>query len=171
MSDLLFIPFQNYIKSLCVLHTDILHVDHVKTGFVRMQSGQDLQSIPQNASAMIVVVSNFIGRAIGENDTQRLRQNASILFLKNANANTGDPYQEIQDAQDKAMQVMFDFLSRMVFDFDQDDCGPLKYARTELMTFQPVDGPVLEAHYGWEMTIPFDAFAPAYNPVKWTDTP
>lgn len=171
MSDLLFVPFQEYVQSLCELHTEILHVDGTRTGFVKMQSDQDIQSIPQDAGSMIVVVSNFIGRAIGDYDTHKLRQNASLMFLKRTASNTGAPYQEVQDAQDAAMAVMFDFYSRMKFDYDQDDCGPLKYIRTELMTFTPVDGPVLEEHYGWEMTIPFDAYAPSYNPVKWTDTP
>lgn len=170
MSDFLFIPFQDYVKSLCEKHKDILHVDGTNTGFVRMQSDQDIQSIPSTAGSLIVLVSNFIGRAIGDNDSHRLRQNASLMFLKRVSTTT-DPYQAVQDAQDKAMQVMFDFYTRMKFDYAEDSCGPMQWAKPELMTFTPVDGPILEDHYGWEMTIPFDPFAPAYNPANWTDTP
>ncbi len=169
MSDLLFIPFQDYVKSICELHVDVAHQDGVRTGFIRMNSDEDILSLPNNSSGMIVIVSNFTGRAIGESDTHRLRQVASLSFLKKTEIGTGDPAQEIQNAQAKALEVMFDFYSRMKHDYEQDDCGPLKYVRFESMSFLPLDI-MIEEHYGWEMTIPFDAYAPGFNPVKWTDT-
>lgn len=170
MSNLLFIEFQDYAKTLAELHVDIAHNNATRTGFIKMNSDDEINSLPVDASPNIVILSDFVGRATGAPDDQRLRQNASLSFFCYAETGTGNPTAEIQAAQQKAMQIMFDFYSRMRFDQEEDDCGALRFAKLEMMTFRP-DGPILERHYGWEMTIPFDAFAPSYNPTKWTDTP
>jgi hypothetical protein len=52
-------------------------------------------------------------------------------------------------------------------DQQDDDCGILQYLLSEQMVFTPVEGPVLEDHYGWEMVIPFSTNSPAYDATKW----
>jgi hypothetical protein len=79
----------------------------------------------------------------------------------------GYPTIEIATAQQHAMEVMFDFYSRMKKDQQDDDCGVLQYLISEQMIFSPVEGPVIEAHYGWEMVIPFSTNSPAYDATKW----
>lgn len=167
--SLLFNSFQAYIKSLAEKHVDVLHDDASKTGFIKMQSDDEVLSLAVDASPNIVICSNFIGRAIGTADEKKLRQNASLSFLCYAETGTGNPTAEIEAAQKKALEIMFDFYSRIQYDREQNDCGPLQYARTELMTFRP-EIQMLDRHFGWEMTIPFDAYAPGFNSLKWTDT-
>ncbi len=167
MSNLLFIPFQAYIKDLCIKHKQVLHNDVSNIAFVRMQSHDDLSAIKSIASGMLVIMSTFTGRAIGAPDDNMLQQHASLIFLNRQPTGTGDPAGEIEDAQELAMGVMFDFYARMKKDQADDDCGIMQYLISEQMIFSPVDGPVLEDHYGWEMIIPFSTDAPAYDGNKW----
>jgi len=170
MNDLLFIPFQDYLKQLCIQHVDVLHVDFVHVACIRFQSDEDLNQLPHHAGSMLVVVDNFIGRAVGDPDQQMMRQIVTLLFLKRtATGTTGDPAGEVMAAQTKALDVMFQFYARMCHDKQVDDCGILRYLNTESMNWAPVDGPVLENHYGWEMSIPFDARFPGYDPLKWNE--
>lgn len=167
MAEYYFKEFEDYLLSLCIQHTMVLHDNVNRRAFVRMQSHEDLQSIPNNAGSILVVMNTFSGRAIGSIEEHKLQQNASILFLVHIGPTNGDPYAAIQSALQKAHDIMFDFYARMKEDQRNDDCGPLRYLVAERMTFFPVDGPVLEAHYGWEMNVPFNVKAPAYNAAKW----
>lgn len=167
MAEYYFKAFEDYAKNLCVQHKDVLHNDATNRAFIRFQSGEDVESIPNNAGNVLVVIDNFTGRAVGTLDEGRLQQQVSLLFLLNVANNAGNPYAAIEAALQKAMGILFDFYSRMVKDMQDDDCGPLRYLMPELMNFFPVDGPVLENHYGWQMDIPFNVNAPAYNADKW----
>lgn len=169
MIDLRFIAFQDYIKTLCEAHADVAHSDGSNDSFVRFQSEDDVLQLPQHGGGMIVIITNFMGRAIGEESDFMMRQNATLFFLKCIAAGSGDRARAIEQAQSDALDVMFDFYSRMYNDRQSDDCGPLRYLRPELMTWQPIAGPVLENHFGWEMTIPFDVSFPVFNPKKWND--
>lgn len=169
MAEYYFPEFQNYIETLCTKHKDVLHDPANNRAFIRFQSDEDLQSIPNNASGTMVSLGDFTGKAIGEPDENKIRQTATLLFLVNAVSVEGDPYAGIAAAQVKAQDVMFQFYARMKKDYFDDDCGPLRYIEPEGMTYAPIDGPVLENSYGWQMNIPFKANAPAYNPLKWNE--
>jgi hypothetical protein len=167
MSELLFIPFSDYIKDLCTRHKDVLHVDGINAAYSHIQTGDELQTISSIAGRMVVIFSSYVGRAVGEFDDSRMNQNASLLFLYRPVGGSGNPAGEVKTAQQIAGDVMLQFYMRMKKDFEDDDCGILKWVRFEQMNFEILDGPVLEAHYGWEMSIPFDARFPAYDPAKW----
>ena len=167
MSNLLFIPFQAYIKNLCIINKNVLHNDGNNVAFVRMQSGDDLNKITSNASSTLVIVSTFTGRAIGSTEDGRLQQMATLTFLNKPTVNTGNPSDEIETAQQLAMEVMFEFYARMIQDQRTDDCGILQYLVANQMIFTPVEGPVIEDHYGWEMTLPFGGDVPEYDATKW----
>jgi len=167
MSELYIKPAQDYIKQLCTEHVDVLHDDDTNVAFIRLYTAQDLAAIRNNACNFFVVVDNFIGRVKGSYEENKLRQELTLLFLKKVSKTPGDPFGAIEDAQEKALEVMFDFYERMKYDYETDDCGPLKYLDSTQMVFEPVPGPVEEEHYGWLMTIPFDVKLPAYDAAKW----
>jgi hypothetical protein len=167
MANYYFKEFEDYIKLLCVKHKALLHVDGEHRSFVRFQSNEDIESIPVDAGSSIVVVDQFSGKAVGEFDDHKLQQHVSLLFLVRTDVNADNPYSAIQAALAKAWGILFDFYARMKQDMLDDDCGPLKHLQAEQMNFSPVDGPVLESHYGWEMTIAFKVNAPAFDASKW----
>jgi hypothetical protein len=167
MAEYYFKEFEDYLKNLCVLHKEVLHNDTSNRAFIRFQSGEDVESIPNNAGSVLVIIDNFTGRAIGSLDEARLQQQVSLLFLVNVSTTAGNPYAAVEGALQKAMGILFDFYARMALDMQNDDCGPLRFLMPEKMTFNPVDGPVLENHYGWQMDLPFNLNAPAYNAGKW----
>ena len=51
-------------------------------------------------------------------------------------------------------------------DYQADDCSILKNVQWELTSYEKT-GPVLEHHFGWQMTIFFKAYKPAFNADKW----
>lgn len=167
MAEYYFKEFEDYLKTLCIKHKDVLHDDATNRAFIRFQSEEDVASIPNNAGSALVVIDNFTGRAVGSIEEARLQQNVSLLFLVNVGDTAGNPYAAIEAALQKAMGIMFDFYMRMAKDMQDDDCGPLRYLMPELMNFFPVDGPVIENHYGWQLDVPFNVNAPAYNAAKW----
>src|SRR5580698_10364739 len=113
MSTLLLQDFQAYVKNLCINNKNVLHDDTSNIAFVRLQSQDDLNRITSNASGMLVVISTFVGRAIGEADNDRIRQEATLSFLKRVGPNSGNTSDDVEAAQEFAMEVMFQFLARM----------------------------------------------------------
>lgn len=167
MSELYLKPFQNYLKQLCVEHVAVSHDDATNVAFIRLQTAQDIGSIRNNAAGIFIIIDSFIGRVKGSFEENRLREEISILFLKRTAPANGDPFGIIEDAQEAALEILLDFYARFKQDFDDDDCGPLKGLDATQMTFDIVDGPVEEMHYGWLLTIPLDVKLPVYNGAKW----
>lgn len=167
MAEYYFKEFEDYLRTLCMLHKDVLHDDINNRAFIRFQSEEDIQSIPNNAGAVMVAVVNFTGRAIGSIEEEKLQQYAGIWVFVNISNTAGNVYAAIQAAMKKAMDVMFDFYTRMIKDSHDDNCGPLRFLQPEQMTFSPIDGPINENAYGWEWNIPFKVNTPAYNATKW----
>lgn len=168
MSELYFKPFEDYIKTLCIQHKKILHQDGVLTGFIRMQSHEDIQSIPQNAGTSLVAIESIIGRAVGDFEENRIRQTVTLFFLQaTVPDNSGEPYTMIEVALSESYIIMLDFLARIKNDYIEDDCSALQGIIPQLVLFQPIDGPVLERHFGWSLNLPFDITAPAYDATQW----
>lgn len=160
-----FLQFEQYIQLLAVQHKEVNHVDGENTGFTRFQSEEDLLSIPHTAGNIIVGIGNFTGRAVGAAGEGKLQPVADLIFIVHAGpAMVGI---NVQQALSKAFRIMIEFYSRMVYDFENDDCGPLRGLIPESMTFQPIEGAVLDSYYGWEMSIPFKIRTPDYDPAKW----
>lgn len=167
MSTLYLKPTQDHFKKYCVEHITLQHNDADNVVFIRFQTEQELGSIKNNAAGYFVMVDNITGRAAGDADENKLRQELTLLFLKRVEPANGDPYGKIEKALQDAFDIMFDFYARLKNDAEENNCGPLKYLKPEQMNFEPADGPVQECHYGWIMTIPYDVNAPGYNPAKW----
>lgn len=167
MAEYYFKEFEDYVRNLCIKHKELLHDDETRRAFIRFQSEEDVNSIPNNGGSPLVIIDNFTGRAIGSIEEAKLQQNVSLLFLANVANTAGNPYSAVQAALQKAMSIMFDFYARMTHDMEEDDCGPLRFLMPEMMNFFPIDGPILENHYGWQMDLPFKLNAPAYQANKW----
>jgi hypothetical protein len=161
--------FQNLIKQYCQQHADILHDDDTNCCFVRFKTQQHLFNISTNAGPVQVIVFDFIGRANGDIDSGRLNEQSLIQFLVQADQND-DPYDRVDIAEKKALNLLFDFYARLKYDQRADSCSWLKNFDLELMTFEALEAPMLENHYGWSMTLPFHEYAPAYNADKWNLT-
>lgn len=166
--SLYFKPFQDYIKSLCAKHVDLQHGVDGKHAFSRMESEDEINKLKTSAAKYGVVVGSFFGRAKGSVDQGKLALYASLLFTGKVKAGTGKPADEIELVLQKTFDIMMDFYARIIEDMLEDDCGPLQGLRAEEMAFDPIEEqPIIEYHFGWEMTIPFDAKRPAFNPAKW----
>lgn len=167
MAELYIKPLQDYFKSLCIKHKLLLHVDATNVVFIRFQTEQDLAALRTNASSYFVIFDNIVGQAVGDPQSNQLQERVTLLFLKRSAAGNDQPFDAVEIAQQLAMDIMFDFYGRMMHDQLADDCGPLRNLIAEQMSFEPVDGPVEEYHYGWLMTIPLNVMLPAYDANKW----
>lgn len=167
MAELQFKAFQNLIKQYCVEHVDVQHSLDGLVSFVRMESDEDVNGIAQNGGKVIVVVDDFSGRTIGGPEDRRYVQSSTLIFLGYADTNNGDRPQAIEDAQHIAEQVMLQFEARMWEEYLEDDCGAMKDMLWELTSYEPIDGPMLQNHYGWAMTINFKAYKPGFDAAKW----
>lgn len=165
MNELFLKPLHAYIKNLCVKHKQLLHSDNARVVFIPFQSGKAPAAIKTNASMYFVAVDYITGAATGDVDSNRLKQEVALLFLKRTAPPGGNPSGAIEDAQEAALLVMLDFYARMKNDFEED-CA-LKGLLPEQMTYEPIEGPVWENHYGWVMTIPMHITAPIYDETKW----
>lgn len=168
MPEYYFKEFEDYARDLCIKNKQVLHDDQTNRAFIRFQSEEDIESIPNNAGNVLVIVDNFTGHATGTADDSLLQQNISLLFLVKCSLDS-NRYNAIQACQAKAIGILFDFYAKMKNDMVEDDCGPLRGLVPEQMTFAPVDGPLLEDHFGWQLTLPFNVNAPSYDPNKWND--
>lgn len=162
--------FQQYIKSLCSLHQDILHNDENNVAFVRFQSHDDLNQVTNQASPVIVIINRFYGKSQGGSmDDMAMKQFVQIRFAVQA---IPDPVINWSDviaaAGDKAFKIMLDFISRFKQDVYADDCGALRGIELENCSWSEIpDQPYLVAHYGWDLSLPFNSEFPEYNPDKW----
>lgn len=167
MAELYITPLQDYYTSLCINHKLLNHNDTTNRVFIRFQTIEDISALRSNASSFFVIFDSMAGQAIGDIGASKIRQRITLLFLKRAAPPAGQPALVIENALQAAMDIMFDFYGRMINDMLTDDCGPLRYLVPEEMTFDAVDGPVEEQHYGWLMTIPLNVNLPAYDATKW----
>jgi hypothetical protein len=167
MAEYYFDEFQDYLQTLCEKHVDVQHNVDGRSAFARLFSNEEMEALVNNASPNIVVVSSFFGRAAGSVDEQAMLQTVTIRFASNAAA---DGSAGINVAMAKAWQIMWDFIARMRQDIisGADGCDELTGAQLQNMSWDEIrDAPFLENHYGWELTLPFKSYQPAYNAAKW----
>ncbi|RYZ62351.1 MAG: hypothetical protein EOO14_02535 [Chitinophagaceae bacterium] len=165
MAELNIETFQDYIESLCEQHSDVAHNAGGQRSFARLLSDEQIDAISNNAAPNVVIVSNYNGRATGQAHEAKMRQVAQIMFLSYARTQNTEG---INAATATAFNVMMDFVSR--FRKDQDDaghCDPLKDFELQNISWDLLQEPMLQAHYGWELTLPFSSYQPEYNPDKW----
>jgi len=159
---------QSYYEGLCELHQDILHNTNSRRAFFRLQSMGEMTQLPNNAGDVMVMIERFNGRAIGEYDANKLQQFVTIRFAKLlAIPADGDFEQALVDCLDDSYLIMLDFVSKMRFDFEADNCSWLKYVDFKSMSWSEFQGPIIERHYGWDLVVPFIASMPEYRSEKW----
>lgn len=167
MADFQFKNFEDYLEQLCREHVDVQHEVDGKECFSRLRSNDEVAAVINNAGANIVLLGRFNGRAFGDSQEAGMRQFAVIRFASYAEI-TGDAA-NIDDAIDKAWNIMMDFVGRLRQDYYEDDCGPLGNVEFENMSWNEIDEPIyLENHYGWDLSIPFRSYQPGYDAAKWT---
>lgn len=163
MADYYIDEFQNYLEQLCTQNKLVGHGAGGKKSFARFQSDEEMNELARNAGKNIVVVANFFGRSTGSADEQAMRHYATLRFAcHSANTNTTG----INAAIIRAWDIMWQFVARMRKDMQEDDCPPAELAFHD-MNWDPIDGPWLENHYGWDLTLPFKSYQPAYDAADW----
>lgn len=166
MADFQFQNFEDYLEQLCREHTDVAHEVEGKVCFSRLRSQTEVTEITNNAGENIVLLGRFNGRAFGDSQEAGMRQFAVIRFASYAEV-TGNT-SSIDDAIDKAWNIMMQFIAKFRMDYKEDDCGELGNVEFENMSWAEIDEPIyLENHYGWDLSLPFRSTQPAYDAAKW----
>jgi hypothetical protein len=140
-----------------------------KKSFYRLNSMGEVNQLPNNPGSQIVIMQSFNGRAVSEYDPNFMQQTLVLRFAKYLGTNTGGNFEtEIDTCMNDCYLVMMDFISRMKHDYEADTCAWLKRVDFSGLFWSEFAGPVLDRHYGWDLTIPFIASFPAYRSAKWT---
>ena len=162
--------FEDYIEQLCREHVDVLHETNAKICFSRLRSRTEVTEIINNAGENIVIMGRFNGRSVGDSQEQTFRQFVVLRFACYAiNNGVDDPSDGIDNAIQKAQDIMFQFISRFRKDQKDDDCGPLRLVELQNISWDEIDEPIyLENHYGWDLTLQYKSYFPAYDAAKWT---
>ncbi|MFL5788637.1 MAG: hypothetical protein ACJ748_11335 [Flavisolibacter sp.] len=161
---------QDYLEDLCTKHIDIQHNTDGKRCFARFQSEEHIEEIEQSGGLNIVVIANYYGQRIGEIDEKKIRQVIKIRFASTATG-ANDRTTAINNAVKKAESIMFDFMTKLQNDFEEDDCGLLRFVDFEKMSWDAFEGDWLASFYGFDLEVPFKSYMPAYDAAKWTNVP
>lgn len=163
---------QDYLEDLCMRHVEIKHNIDKRRGFSRFQSDEHIRQIKLNATPNIVVVSGYRGQRIGALEDYQIRQIMTLSFASQALTPTEELSltDQINEAIQRAEQIMFDFIHRIEVDASESDCGPLQYIEIERIAWDEIyDQPIIDNYYGWELTLPFKSILPGYDPQRWED--
>jgi hypothetical protein len=131
---------QDYFEDLAKKHNDLLHDQNNRKAFARLNTDDQVTQIKKKATDNIVVMADIGGQMIGAIDDKEIKRGVSIIFASRA-ATSGEAALAIDAANNKAEQIMFDFINRMGYDLD-NECQlnfDLEQARWEA-----IDGPWLE---------------------------
>lgn len=157
-----FKDFQDYMATLAAAHKKVLHGTNGRKSFFRMGSEEDLASISGKAASPMVVITGMAGQI---REFTSLQYAARVYFLSHvpeAKINLAD---EIEKAQEEAFNVMMDFWTRLVKEFEED--GSCAFTEDlQSPNFQPI-GPVNQFEVGWELTIRFGVDGPEYDEDNW----
>jgi hypothetical protein len=156
---------QDYFGDLAKKHNDLLHDQNGRKAFARLNTDDQVTQIKKKATENIVVMADIGGQLIGSIDDKEIKRGVSIIFASRA-VTSGEAAIAIDNANNKAEQVMFDFINRMSYDLD-NECQlnfDLEQARWEA-----IEGPWLENYYGWMLTIPLRGHLSIFDQTKWTD--
>lgn len=161
---------QDFIEALCTSNTDVAHNVNGNKSFARFESDAQINEIKKAAGKNIVVVADINGRRVGDKDDRKLRREVVLRFAVYAVNNTEDAKKA---AEKLSEEIMFDFMTRMEKQQEDDldeniPCGVMHFLKPENFSWEKItDQPWLLNHYGWDLTVPFDVWMPAYNPAKW----
>lgn len=154
-----------YFEDLCEKHSDLRHNADGQRAFASLNSDEHIRNIQNHGTPHIVVISSASGQRIGDFDDKKVRRGLSIIFASKA-FNNLDVTNSINTANNKAEEIMFDFLNKMDIDF-LEECTLLQYFEPEKISWEQIEGPWLDNYYGWELFVPFKSFMPPYNAEKW----
>lgn len=156
---------QDYFEDLCTKHKDILHNTDDRKAFARLRSDDEITQLKKKATPNIVVIAEATGQRIGDVDAGEMRWGISIIFASQA-SKAGNYGSAVDTAINKAIQIMFDFVSRMQNDMNED-C-PMQSLEVEKVSWTDIEGPWLDFYFGWMLFIPFKTDTPIYNADNWT---
>lgn len=160
---------QDYVEQLCHRNVDLSHnVDGIKS-FARFNSEEEMSALRSSAGKNVLVVASLSGRRVGDKDDKTLQREMVLRIVSYAENSTAE---EIKAALKKAEQIMFDIMTEMEKqqeqDLDDNACGIMHYLQPENFDWDEVeDQPWLINHYGWDLVVPFKVFMPKHNPDKW----
>lgn len=156
----------DYLQGLSELHVDILH-SNSNVAFCRFMDQQQLSQLSISASKNIIIVGSFRGRAIGTYEDEAVKNVLQVRFSCYAKTVTSA---DIVATTEKSLCILLDFWRRLRHDFDTDDCLWMKGIEWENISFEDIEQPWLQNHYGWDLLIPYKTSLPEFNNQKWTDT-
>lgn len=164
---------QDYLEDLCVKnklveHTKVTDLNpEGQKAFARFESNDQVNQITQSAAKNIVVVADYFGERVGAPDDKRMRAVVQLIFAVKKEAATEDETSAINDAIKLAEKIMFQFMTRMEKDME-DGCNALEALEPEAMRWDAIENqPWLDDYYGWELSIPFKSYIPAYDADDW----
>jgi hypothetical protein len=158
---------QDYFEDLCTKHIDLLHNVDGRKAYARLRTEDAITQIKKKSTPNIVVISEVNGQRTGSVDDNELRWGISIIFASRA-LTVGNLGTAVDNAINKAAEIMFDFIAHMQMDM-LEDC-PMQSLEVEKVTWQDIDAPWLDHFYGWILFVPFRTDMPVFNPEHWTDT-
>lgn len=158
--------FQDYLERLCEEHVEVAHNLDGCRSFSRLFTDDEVNAIGSGAGRNIVIVARYYGRAMGDATDERMLQTISIYFASYA---VGSTAQAINCATSLAFRIMLDFVARFRQDLKGASyCDALTDLELKNISWDEIpDQPFLENHFGWELTLPFSSYMPAYNEDKW----
>lgn len=173
MSDYFIDEIQDYLEVLCEDHKQVNHnmldTEDNKPfrSFARFESHEHISQLTNKAGKCVVIMVDCFGQRILHQDDDRVRQTLVIRFAVYKQSGEGNETNSINEAIKKAMRIMFDFLNRI-----QNDaavmCEEVRDLEPDLATWDKIeDQPWLDSYYGWDLTIPYRGFMPAYDPTQW----
>jgi len=163
---------QDYLEGLCTRHKEIRH-SSAKRSFARFQSNDHVNEIKKAASKICVIVGDIANNRVGHKDDLMVSRQITIRIAVYAELK-GDATREKARAMQTAERITMDMITRMEKqqddDLENDVYGPMHFLRPEEFSWEPIeDQPWLLNHYGYDVSIPFRHYTPAYDATKWDD--
>lgn len=165
--------FQDYLQTLAESNKDIAHlkVPAGKTralhSFSRFESEDHIAAIKACQAQNILVVADYYGQRKGDADDYQVRLTVQLRFCSKRAVATRDESQAINDAVQKAEDIMFQFMAKMEADF-RDGCNALESLEPERISWSKIeDQPWLDGYYGWDLNLSFGSYMPAYDENDW----
>lgn len=152
--------FQDYLEYLSVKHKQVAHSTGGRRSFFKLNAEEEIAAIPGKAASPSVHFINFHGTTKNE----VLECAAIVYFL--VHVPTGLQSLEVEKARVQAFNIMLEFNSRIIADFeDGDKCS--FFNQLNNADFQPT-GPHNQHSVGWAYTLRFTLELPTYDPGKWS---
>lgn len=169
----------DYFKSLATKNKQIAHDQYItgdagpkRKSFFRLNDEEELGAACVNwAHFPCMVHFGFAGKySANENEVDKRILLNDLLFLMKAKNATD--MNSIEEARDKAFEVMEEVISRMKEDFETDGyCSAFQNFDLSLLSFNEY-GPIEATLYGWRLSFNDEQFpdnVSNYDASKWVE--